>query len=205
MQDLAASPARRGHKEALLEGAVQCIGERGFAATTARDLVAASHTNLASIGYHYGSKDRLMAEGLFEAARRWFLPLIAVVAAPGDAEPRARLRNALTLLFDSVEEHRGLVRSYFEAVSRADYDPALRERMAGHHHDLRQVLAAAIAGIAEEAGGEPAVAPSTIASFVGAAFDGLMVQWLLDPEGLAPRDELLRSFEVAIALASPGR
>ncbi|MBA3359754.1 MAG: TetR/AcrR family transcriptional regulator [Thermoleophilaceae bacterium] len=203
MQDLAASPARRGHKNALLEGAVQCIAERGFAATTARDLVAASHTNLASIGYHYGSKDRLMAEGLFEAARRWFLPLIAVVAAPGDGEPRARLRNALTLLFDSVEEHRGLVRSYFEAVSRADHDPALRERMAGHHHDLRQVLAAAIAGIAEEAGGEPAVAPSTIASFVGAAFDGLMVQWLLDPEGLAPRDELLRSFEVAIALASP--
>ena len=184
---------------------MQCIADHGFGATTARDLVAASHTNLASIGYHYGSKDRLMVKGLFEAARQWFLPLIALAAEPDGDEPWARLRNALTLLFDSVEEHRGLVRPYFEAVSRADHDPDLRERIAGHHSDLRQVLTSAIEGMAEEGGGHPAVAPATIASFVTAAFDGLMVQWLLDPEGLPPRYELLSSFEVAISLASPPR
>jgi AcrR family transcriptional regulator len=32
----------------------------GYARTTARDIVAASGTNLASIGYHYGSTQALL-------------------------------------------------------------------------------------------------------------------------------------------------
>ena len=198
----ASAPRRPGHRQALLEGAVICIGERGFAATTARDLVAASGANLASIGYHYGSKDSLMVEGLFEAARQWFLPLIALAAQPGDEEPWTRMRSALAQLFDGVEEHRGLVRSYFEAVAQVDRDPDLRARMAAHHSELRDVLAHAIEAMHAERGAELAPAPATVASFVTAAFDGLMVQWLLDPRGLAPRDELLDSFEFAVAMAA---
>ncbi len=198
----AAARGRRGHAEALLEGAVTCIGERGFAATTARDLVAASGANLASIGYHYGSKDALMIEGLFEAARRWFFPLIALAAQPGADEPWTRMSDALARLFDGVEEHRGLVRSYFEAVVQADRDPDLRARMTGHHEELRDVLAAAIEAMHGEQGSEPTLAAATIASFVTATFDGLMVQWMLDPGGLAPREELLAAFEIAVAMAA---
>ena len=50
-----------GHKEDLLAGAKQVLIERGYSNTTARDVVAASHTNLASIGYHYGSLDKCVA------------------------------------------------------------------------------------------------------------------------------------------------
>jgi AcrR family transcriptional regulator len=49
-----------GHREALLAGARRCLLERGYARTTARDLVAASDTNLASIGYHFGSNEALL-------------------------------------------------------------------------------------------------------------------------------------------------
>ncbi|NHW87893.1 helix-turn-helix transcriptional regulator, partial [Escherichia coli] len=45
-----------GHRERLLAGARNCLYERGYTRTTARDIVAASDTNLASIGYHFGSK-----------------------------------------------------------------------------------------------------------------------------------------------------
>jgi AcrR family transcriptional regulator len=51
-----------GHREDLLEGARRCLLEKGFVRTTARDIVKESGTNLASIGYHYGSKDALLAE-----------------------------------------------------------------------------------------------------------------------------------------------
>src|SRR4051794_12776033 len=51
-----------GHREDLLEGAKRCLLEKGFVRTTARDIVKESGTNLASIGYHYGSKDKLLAE-----------------------------------------------------------------------------------------------------------------------------------------------
>src|SRR5690606_42019575 len=50
-----------GHREDLLEGAKRCLLQKGFVRTTARDVVRESGTNLASIGYHYGSKDALLA------------------------------------------------------------------------------------------------------------------------------------------------
>lgn len=51
-----------GHREDLLEGAKRCLLEKGFLRTTARDIVKESGTNLASIGYHYGSKDALVVQ-----------------------------------------------------------------------------------------------------------------------------------------------
>ena len=59
-----------GHKEDLLAGAKQCLREKGYANTTARDIVAASGTNLASIGYHFGSKDALMTQAIIEMISR---------------------------------------------------------------------------------------------------------------------------------------
>ena len=59
------------HREDLLEAAIRCLYEKGYARTTARDLVAESGTNLGSIGYHYGSKERLMNEALMVAFHRW--------------------------------------------------------------------------------------------------------------------------------------
>ena len=78
-----------GHREQLLEGAKQCLLTKGYARTTARDLVAASGTNLASIGDHYGSKDALMNQALFEAAQ----PLVDPVSAPDAHEPAEGLRR----------------------------------------------------------------------------------------------------------------
>ena len=56
-----------GHREDLLAGAVRCLREKGYARTTARDIVAASGTNLASIGYHYGSTQALLNAAVFQA------------------------------------------------------------------------------------------------------------------------------------------
>jgi hypothetical protein len=47
----------------------------------ARDLVAASGTNLASIGYHFGSKEALLQTALLEASAEWGDELEQVLAA----------------------------------------------------------------------------------------------------------------------------
>src|SRR6185437_10410782 len=49
-----------GNREDLLEGAKRCLLEKGYRATTARDIAAASGVSLAAIGYHFGSKEALM-------------------------------------------------------------------------------------------------------------------------------------------------
>src|SRR3989442_906316 len=60
-----------GHREDLLTAARRLLEEKGYARTTARDLVAASGTNLASIGYHFGSKEALLNEAIGEAVAEW--------------------------------------------------------------------------------------------------------------------------------------
>ena len=81
-----------GHKEDLLAGAKKCIYEKGYARTTARDIVAASGTNLASIGYHYGSKEALLNRAMFEAIDEVGEELVrAITAGVGpDAPPEQR-------------------------------------------------------------------------------------------------------------------
>ena len=55
--------------DALLQAAIQCLQEHGYAHTSARDLVAASCTNLGAIGYHFGSKEPLLNEAITHHVR----------------------------------------------------------------------------------------------------------------------------------------
>ena len=80
--------SRANHREALLEAAKRLLREQGYAHTTARDLVAASGTNLASIGYHFGSKEALLTEALGEAFEEWTERLDQVGWARPEAAPR---------------------------------------------------------------------------------------------------------------------
>ncbi|WP_067537298.1 TetR/AcrR family transcriptional regulator [Nocardia crassostreae] len=53
-----------GNREDLLTGARKAILERGLAKVTARDIAKAAGVSLAAIGYHFGSKDRLVTEAV---------------------------------------------------------------------------------------------------------------------------------------------
>ena len=75
-----------GHKEDLLAGAKRCLYEKGFAHTTARDIVDASGTNLASIGYHYGSKNALMLAAMASATEDWAAEFDQVIDAKAARE-----------------------------------------------------------------------------------------------------------------------
>src|SRR3954453_5157186 len=107
-----------GHREALLIGARQCLEERGYARTTTRDIVAASGTNLASIGYHFGSKEALLNEAIGLAFQEG-----TERGGPGpfprpDAQPLERLAASWTALRDSYDEHGPLRVAFVEALAQ---------------------------------------------------------------------------------------
>src|SRR5260370_16880115 len=47
-------------KEKILDTAERLIGERGYAATSLRQIIAEAGVNLAAVHYHYGSKEDLL-------------------------------------------------------------------------------------------------------------------------------------------------
>jgi AcrR family transcriptional regulator len=170
-----------GHRERLLAGAKRCLYERGYGRTTARDIVAASGTNLASIGYHFGSKEALLNAAMIEAIDEWGEEVGRILATDSDVEgdPMERFEAVWTRLIESFEVHRPLLVASFEAFAPAQRSPELREQLADGQEEGRYGLAALFQKIDESTVDERAA--RTVGSFYVALLSGLIAQWLVDP------------------------
>ncbi|HEX4253131.1 MAG TPA: TetR/AcrR family transcriptional regulator [Pseudonocardia sp.] len=181
-----------GHREDLLAGARRCLEERGYARTTARDLVAASGTNLASIGYHFGSKEALLNEAIAESFQEWAqrVRALALAAVPEGAgsDPVQLLVASWGAIRTSFDEYRGLSVAFIEALAQAERQPGLRAQLAATYRQSRAQVAEMVTELV--AGVEPAQA-SALASFEIALCDGLLVQWLLDPDATPSGEQLV--------------
>src|SRR3954449_5592590 len=82
--------SRPNHRDALLEAAKRLLREQGYARITARDLVAASGTNLASIGYHFGSKEALLNAAIGESFAEWTQRITSAALVDADVTPLER-------------------------------------------------------------------------------------------------------------------
>ncbi|NUR85754.1 MAG: TetR/AcrR family transcriptional regulator [Nonomuraea sp.] len=169
-----------GNREDLLEAAKQCLREKGFTRTTARDIANLSGVSLAGIGYHFRSKDALMNEALFEVMREW-----------GD-EMEAALRGATPdvaweRVIGSFEALRPFWITQFDLLGQIDQNPEVRKQLVEGIAEARLGLAALFAGIDPEAEPERA---RVVGTFYQALLTGVVGQWLLDPASALKGDEV---------------
>lgn len=116
-------------KERLLDAAEQLFAERGFAATSLRDLTAVAEANLASVNYHFGTKEALLAEVLGRRlapvnSRR--LALLDEVEAGSTEGPRLErvLWAYLAPPFHSMRHWGEAGRRFTRLIGRIMSDPA---------------------------------------------------------------------------------
>lgn len=86
----------KGTRLALITAGLHLFGTKGFAATSTRELAALAQTNVASITYHFGSKDGLRLACAEEFARR-FGAQVAGDPAPPTTPEQARHALAAVL------------------------------------------------------------------------------------------------------------
>ena len=189
------------HHDKLLQAARELILEKGFAATTARDLVAASDTNLGSIGYHFGSREALLNQAIEELFDEWTELLGSAAFSAEDAPPLERLRASWKAMLDSLGEHEALIRAFIEALAHAERSPAFRKIMRDHYRRIQRT----VAGLVETAVGPDAVAkgadPMVIAVYLIAVFDGLALQYRMAPDATPGGEELVSALAAAVASA----
>lgn len=171
-----------GHREQLLAAARKLLEEKGYAHITARDLVAASGTNLASIGYHFGSKAELLATAIGQVLEEWTTALARIAMADPTASPVERAGAAWAAMLAQLPAQRPLLLSFMEALAQAERDPKLREQFAAHYRRCRAQVAELVAQSLGMAAPDPQC--EAVAGFVIAVCDGLAVQSLLDPDRL---------------------
>ncbi|MET7477380.1 TetR/AcrR family transcriptional regulator [Streptomyces sp. NPDC005648] len=193
-----------GHREDLLEGAKRCLLEKGFLRTTARDIVKESGTNLASIGYHYGSKDALLVAAyvsLIEGVGDSFDPGWGaggeVTAPPGSLE---RFQEVWASIIRSVPETRAIWLLSFELIIQGERLPEVRKLLAEAQEQGRSGIVPMFNGVPEDELDKETV--DTEGRFYQTLLNGLMVQWLFDPDTATGADQLTEGLRRVIAGAA---
>ncbi|MFF1725677.1 TetR/AcrR family transcriptional regulator [Streptomyces sviceus] len=187
-----------GHREDLLEGAKRCLLEKGFARTTARDIVKESGTNLASIGYHYGSKDALLAqayvslvEGMGDAFEG---DGAAMSAEPGSLE---RFQEVWSNVIATMREPGSIWHLSMEIVVMGDQLPEVRDHLARAQREAgRGFVPMLMGGREEDVSDETA---DTLGMFYVTLMTGLIAQWTFDPKTAPTGEQLTEGLRQVIA------
>ncbi|MGC4895311.1 TetR/AcrR family transcriptional regulator [Micromonospora sp. DT31] len=181
-----------GNREDLLAGAKRCLMEKGYSATTARDVATEAGTSLAAIGYHFRTTRALLDEALFEAMAEWGEELDRALAqdADSDASAEQRFELAWERIIESFARLRPLWAVQFELIARMDRSPELREAFAAANRRARLGLAEVFHRLDPGAGETEALAVGT---FHQALLGGVAAQWLVDPDAAPSAKELTRA------------
>lgn len=180
-----------GNREDLLTGAMQCLYEKGYARTTARDIASAAGVSLAAIGYHYGTKDALLNAALHQALTEWGDDLGKALATSGGATPGERFEETWTQVIKTFATNHRLWAVQFELLAFLDQKPELKAAFAEANRQARQGLAELFNVPGEAAG-----------ALFHALIGGLAAQWLVDPESTPTGQELREAIRaVATAIA----
>lgn len=192
-----------GHRDRLLAAARRLLEERGYAHITTRDLVAASGTNLASIGYHFGSKAGLLNAALEASFDDWATQLADYVMADPIATPLQRAAATWVAAVDATAARRPILQAYIEALAQAQRVPELRDQLATHYVRARTRVAALVAQSLDDGTDADDPRCRAVASLVIAACDGLALQSLLDPANAPSGAELAEGLAAVVAASLP--
>jgi AcrR family transcriptional regulator len=188
-----------GHREQLLVAARTLLEERGYAHITARDLVAESATNLASIGYHFGSKAGLLNAAIEASFDDWAGRLADFAMSDPAATPLQRAGATWVASLDGLPDRAQLLQSYVEALAQAMRVPKLRAQLAEHYARARAMVADLVARSLGDGTAPDDPRCLAVAALVIAACDGLAVQWMLDPERAPTGEHLLGGLQAVLA------
>jgi AcrR family transcriptional regulator len=165
---------QHSNRAALVDGTLRCLERLPPERVTARVIAAESRANLASIAYHFGSKDALVTEAVIAGLDAWLAEVAAALADLAPGEPGERLLRAFRVIERTRRRHEGLARAFLAALAKAQHDAQVRSALATGFRRTRPAVAAVL-GLG--AGGPDEDA----AGLLLAMFDGLLFQTLLDP------------------------
>lgn len=177
---------QRSNRAQLIEGTLRCLESLPPERITARAIAEASGANIASITYHFGSKDTLVTEAAIEGLDRWLADIDARLGEVAGQSPAARFRSAVGVLEPS--RHTGLARNYLAALAKAQHDDRLRELLADGFRRARPNVAGVLGLGADQAGHDAA-------GLVLGLFHGMLLQVLLDESLSIDGDRFVQAME----------
>jgi AcrR family transcriptional regulator len=180
---------QRSNRATLIEGTLRCLERLPPERVTARAIAEESGANLASIAYHFGSKEELVTEAVVTGLDRWLEEIAAELERV--VPEQDRLRQAWEAVEATGRRHTGLARNFLAALARAQHDERVRRRLATGFRDARVEVARVLELEDDDAG-----------ALALAQFNGLLFQSMLDPGLALDGDRVVRAQERLVNLGA---
>jgi AcrR family transcriptional regulator len=177
---------QRSNRSQLVEGTLRCLERLPPEKITARVIAEESGANLASITYHFGSKDELVTEAVIAGLDRWLAEIARRLDELDAVTPRDRFQAALAVVADGRRRHEALARTFLGALAKGLHDERVRRLLARGFRRTRGEVARVL-GLGTDAAAEDA------AGLAVAMFNGLLFQSLVDPGLAIEGDRMVRA------------
>jgi AcrR family transcriptional regulator len=188
-------------QQRLLAAAQDAIRDVGLGGATTREITSRASANLASIPYHFGTKDALVAEALIADARTIVDPVLALLSS--DQPPAARALAAAGLLNQRFDTERSRVPVLLAAVARVPHSPEVATGLAALWSDLRGRLRDDLAAMVDARQVPAWVEPDAMAALIVAVVSGVVVTSVVDPDGPGHAEIGNQFLALLMAVATP--
>ena len=181
-------------EKAILDATIGLVAERGIHGTSLDAVSEAVGVSKSSILWHFGSKEGLLvrvAERIFEDIAEG--PVKEILSLD---TLEARLGATWKMFEDTVTHFPALRRlTLYLIFESVEGRPELRERLQQLYRSMRELFAAGLEGVLPEDDRRHRASVISVATF-----DGIFLQWLLDPDAVdipAIRRDLAELYERA--------
>ena len=184
-------------REAIVAATKALLWERGYEATSPRDVLARSGAGQGSLYHHFPGKREVAAAALAEMAAEE-IAVIDALFAPG-TPPLDRIRAYLTRERQALRGCR-LARLANEAAME---EPALREPVAASVGSIQARLRASLEEADRSGGLAPGIAPAALAAMLIAVVEGGYVLARVHWDEAAMREAIDGAVQVLDAVTRP--
>lgn len=177
------SEEQQRSRERIIAAASKVLAEKGYEATTLREISREAQAAPGLVHYYFGGKDQLLVEVLQAAGQRFHQRLVQLVEnMPADQS----LETVLTELHERVGQEPDVYRLRYESFSlglhNALIGPRVRERLAQRRQEIGFVMAKVVENMERQGMAKDAsLDPNSLAALLLSIFDGLALQKIMDP------------------------
>ncbi len=170
-------------KERIIAAASKVLAEKGYDATTLREISREAQAAPGLVHYYFGGKDALLVEVLQAAGRRFHQRMEFLAQhMPTDRS----LDTLLTQLYERVDLEPEVYRLRYESFSLGLHNPIIepkvRERLAQRRNEIGSVIAMVLENMGRtEHVKRSSLDPTLLAALLLSIFDGLALQKIMDP------------------------
>ena len=168
-------------RERIIAAAAKILAEKGYEATTLREISREAQAGPGLVHYYFGGKDALLVEAL-QAAGQGFHQRMEQLVQQSSAD--RSLEALLKELYERVDLEPEVYRLRYESFSLGLHNPVIeprvRERLAQRREEIGSVFARLFEN-REGAAKSSSPDPTTLAALLLSLFDGLALQKIMDP------------------------